>query len=523
MTTEVWATEPDERREAARRAFECDLPGTPEEFVLLAEHGERQGWPEVVRAGIYGQLRHAAEPAASDPRPEVKRLVAQAEIDGDLETVALGLAWRGWLGATRGLDTGAVVDDDLARSAVMLEGSGGDPVIKATAHFRLAFSYMHRNLWELADEQFASAEVMVDAVDPLAKDPLLHRAALAYNRVMVQLDWGCSVRSVEGPDAARDRREAQVALVEAADSIDMPAPWRDDVRTAGLVLDIVAGAQRTDDVYEQLDYIARTGEKKMWEGYLHLALSLCPEALGVAAAAEEADRAIETIDAQESRAAYDLALHQATVLEAGASGRRTAGLRSAEELARQRESGRKLSVSAMRAVIASQRLRNERDVLARHAYLDPLTGLENRRGFDRRVAGLREAGVAGVAMLIFDVDRFKRVNDSLGHAAGDAVLRRVSDILTASVRSGDFAARFGGDEFVLLLADSSLSAATRRSDAIAAEIAGQTWPELGTNLRVSVSVGVAAGRPGDIDALARHADLALYKVKAQRDQMATSA
>jgi diguanylate cyclase (GGDEF)-like protein len=515
--------EPEERREAARRAFECDLPGTPQEFAALVAEGERCHWPEVVRAGMYGLLRHAAEPAGADPSAEVERLIARAEMDEDLDTLALALAWRGFLGATRLRGTTSVVDEDLARSAVMLGSSEGNPVVKATAHFRLAFSYMHRNLWELADEQFASAEVMVDAVDPLAKDPLLHRAALAYDRVMVQLDWGCALRSVGGPDAARTRREVQEALVAAADCVDMPPAWREDVRIARLLLDIVAGARRSEEVQDQLAYIARTGDMQMWEGHLHLALALSPDELGLTAAEREAGLAIEMIDAEESRAVYDLALHQATVLEAAVTGGRTAGLRSAEELAAQREVSRQRSVAAMRAAIAAVRLRNERDLLARHAYVDPLTGLENRRGFDRHVAGLQECGVEQVAMLVFDVDHFKRVNDTLGHAAGDTVLRRVADVLTANVRSGDFAARFGGDEFVLVLSHSTHQAAVRRSEAIAAEIADQTWRDIGPQLSVSVSAGVATGHPGSINLLGHQADMALYQAKSQRADLATPA
>jgi diguanylate cyclase (GGDEF)-like protein len=240
------------------------------------------------------------------------------------------------------------------------------------------------------------------------------------------------------------------------------------------------------------------------------------------AAAEAADRAVDTIDPSGSPSVHDLALYQATVLEARLTGRRTAGLRSAERLAGQREKGRTASLAATRAAIASERLRNERDLLARHAYADPLTGLANRRGFDRQVAGLQASGAEQVAVLLFDVDHFKQVNDRFGHAAGDIVLRRVSDVLTANVRSGDFAARVGGDEFMLLLADSGFTAATRRSEAIANEMAAQDWRDVDTGLRVTVSVGVAAGHPALVDTLARKADDALYVAKAARAQLAPS-
>lgn len=523
MSTEQWPNEPEERRDAARRAFECDLPGTPDEFVELLDKADRRAWPEVARAALFGSLRHAAEPGGSDVLGAVEALRQRAAVDGDLDMLALALAWRGWLGATRGLGTGPMVDSDLARAAVMLEVGDGNPVVRTMAHFRLAFAHMHRSLWELADEQFEAAELMVDTVDPLGKDPLLHRAALAFDRVMVALDWGCTVRPVHGTEGARQRRQSQEDLVAAADCVDMPGPWREDVKVAGLLLDVIAGAPRANEVLEHLDRVERTGEKKMWEGYLHLALALSEASIGLERATTHIDKALATVDAAESRAAYDLALHQATVLEAAAAGRRTAGLRSAEELAAQREVSRAAAVTAARAAIASERLRNERDLLALHAYLDPLTGLGNRRGFDQHVAALKKAAVDQVAVLIFDVDRFKRVNDTLGHAAGDAVLRRVSEVLTANVRTGDFAARFGGDEFVLLLADLGQAAAQRRCQAIAEEIAGQAWHDVGPTLRVTVSSGVASGHPSTISDLCHQADAALYRAKACRAPLAASA
>jgi diguanylate cyclase (GGDEF)-like protein len=170
----------------------------------------------------------------------------------------------------------------------------------------------------------------------------------------------------------------------------------------------------------------------------------------------------------------------------------------------------------MRAMVASERLRNERDQLARHALHDPLTGLANRRGFDRHVATLQASGVIQVALLLFDIDHFKPVNDRFGHPAGDAVLRRVGDILAANVRSGDFAARFGGDEFVLVLANSSEAAAVKRAGSIAREVADQNWKDIDADLEVAISVGVAAGDPAKVEVLGRQADSALYQEKEAR-------
>jgi hypothetical protein len=248
VTSEFWPEDEAQiRQQALRRPFECELPGTADEFAAMVEQGERRGWPDVVRAGMYGLLRHAAEPPGADPSQEVTLLLKRAEVDGDLDMLALSLAWRAWVAIARGGDVGAV-DDDLAKAAVMLESADGDPVIKTMAHFRISFCFMSRCLWELADEQFAAAEVMVDSVDPMGKDPLLHRAALAFNRVMVQLDWGCALREAGDLAGVRQRRQAQERLVAVADCIDMPPQWREHVRIAGLLLDVLAGAPRIAEI-----------------------------------------------------------------------------------------------------------------------------------------------------------------------------------------------------------------------------------------------------------------------------------
>jgi diguanylate cyclase (GGDEF)-like protein len=519
VTTDLGLEESDLRLEAARRAFECELPGTPQEFVERYAEAESQGWAEVSRASLYGILRHAAE-GGGDPHPAIEELRERAEVDGDDDTLALALAWRGfcWI-MDHDPRLMAAADDDLARAAVMLETPGGNPVIRATTHFRLAFSFLQRRLWELADEQYAAAEVMVDAVDPYVKDPLLHRAALAFNRVMVQLDWASALREAGDLQGVQARRKAQVDAIAAAECHDMPEGWRQDIAIAALVLDAMAGAPRVADLETAL---AEQGPEGEWSGALHLALSLLPDHIGVEAAAKAAEAAIEGIDAADMPAEHDLALHQATVLEAARAGVRTAGLRSAEALISQRNNSRVATLTAMRSLIAAERLRSEHDTLARHAYLDHLTGLANRRSFDRHVGNLQAGGADQVAMLLFDVDHFKLVNDRYGHAAGDAVLRRLSDVLTANVRSGDFAARFGGDEFVLLLGDSGQPSARRRSEAIAAEIAAQDWSEIDPNLHVTVSVGVASGHPAQLDALTARADTALYEAKAGRTPLGHS-
>jgi diguanylate cyclase (GGDEF)-like protein len=162
---------------------------------------------------------------------------------------------------------------------------------------------------------------------------------------------------------------------------------------------------------------------------------------------------------------------------------------------------------ASAAVESSRRLEHMRH-LAEH---DPLTGLRNRREFEPRILdGLLGAG--GGALLVCDLDNFKRVNDSLGHEAGDEVLRRFADVLRRSTRGTDVPTRLGGEEFAVLLpgagGDEALAVAERLRLAVRAAFAG--FPA-----SVSVSVGVAASSPELATAadLMRAANRALYAAK----------
>jgi diguanylate cyclase (GGDEF)-like protein/PAS domain S-box-containing protein len=168
----------------------------------------------------------------------------------------------------------------------------------------------------------------------------------------------------------------------------------------------------------------------------------------------------------------------------------------------------------------SERRRLE-DQLTHQAFHDPLTGLANRALFADRVqhAVRRRADNGTIAVLFLDLDGFKEVNDSLGHASGDALLARVAERIGACVGPGDTIARLGGDEFAVLVEDATSAAdvvATagriRESLATAIEVGGH-------DLFVAASIGIAsADRETDEgDQLIRNADLAMYRAKDRRD------
>ncbi len=166
------------------------------------------------------------------------------------------------------------------------------------------------------------------------------------------------------------------------------------------------------------------------------------------------------------------------------------------------------------ALHAGQMIDHARDV-ASH---DGLTSLYNRRAFDdlldRAVA--REDRQGGhFALLLLDVDRFKKLNDTYGHPAGDAALRHTAQILTHQLRKSDLAARFGGEEFAVLLASTEHTGAQHLAEKVRAEIENGRLVYDGARLGVTVSIGVAVwpvdGR--DPEALVAAADRALYAAK----------
>jgi len=162
--------------------------------------------------------------------------------------------------------------------------------------------------------------------------------------------------------------------------------------------------------------------------------------------------------------------------------------------------------------------------LRRLAALDPLTGLLNRRAFFDAARGLAETQGrqgGGLSVIIFDIDHFKALNDSNGHAAGDAALRAMAQAARADLRAGDLLGRLGGDEFAVILPRTDLT----RADAIAARLRA-TLEALrvgvaGRMLRFTASFGIAearavsqGGRERFEQTLAR-ADAALYRAKQQ--------
>src|SRR5439155_15333968 len=132
------------------------------------------------------------------------------------------------------------------------------------------------------------------------------------------------------------------------------------------------------------------------------------------------------------------------------------------------------------------------------------------------LAGFASAQGLGLAVLMLDIDRFKAVNDTFGHAVGDLVLREVAHTLRDSTRPEDLVARYGGEEFVMALPVAAPDLATERAERIRHNLAARRISVGGRTLRVTVSVGLAfapSDRPCSATSLISMADRCLYRAK----------
>jgi diguanylate cyclase (GGDEF)-like protein len=174
--------------------------------------------------------------------------------------------------------------------------------------------------------------------------------------------------------------------------------------------------------------------------------------------------------------------------------------------------------------------------LLRSGFTDVLTGWNNRRYLSVRLGeelARARRDQAGIVCLMLDVDFFKNVNDTWGHAAGDAVLRELAQRIESQVRASDVAARFGGEEFVVLLPNTEVASATLLAERIRKAISATPFDlPSGDKVTVTVSIGISEVHPGpdeeDLktvgDSLVARADVALYVAKsAGRDRVIVEA
>lgn len=182
------------------------------------------------------------------------------------------------------------------------------------------------------------------------------------------------------------------------------------------------------------------------------------------------------------------------------------------------ESNRKLEDDLTYARLKLEQQAQEIDRTRREARTDALSGVANRKAFDERLDFMlrtwRREGEPFV-LILTDIDHFKWINDTHGHQAGDCVVAHVGQFIKKRLREDDFVARYGGDEFAMLLPGATLQTAAAIAERIRSEIAKQNFDTVeAERVAITFSIGVAAAEEGDTaETILKHADEALYKSK----------
>ncbi|MBP1202870.1 diguanylate cyclase (GGDEF)-like protein [Duganella sp. 1411] len=205
---------------------------------------------------------------------------------------------------------------------------------------------------------------------------------------------------------------------------------------------------------------------------------------------------------------------------AGADGDEAERMRSAlqRHIDKLREANAQLVIAALKAQVVTEEVQRAKDALGHLAHHDFLTGLPNRPLLMERMAqaiGMAQRQHSRMAVLFIDLDRFKIINDSLGHAVGDLLLQAVGQRLVAAIRASDTASRLGGDEFVVLLAEvANERSASELADKLCRALA-EPFDLDGQTAHIGGTIGISM-YPDDgeqAEALIRNADVAMYHGK----------
>ena len=472
----------------------------------LADGAAGMHFVRVVALGVLGRT--------SEALGAVDLMLASADHEGSHGWRSCALSGRAWQrlmlsehAAKHDVDA---VLQDLVDAEMALGRGVEDSVIAENAHTGVALGYHQLRLYELALPQYEAAYA-VSAQDGRQAG---NQAMWQSNIATLHLEWALELYRVR--QVAEAEQHSRAAGAHAALAVEQArGPDAERWRQHGLLLAACAAADGPDPAGAARSieaYAAELGGRGQ-----RIEVAFCWPFLAVALSRSgEPERALQVIE----RAATDLPAdagwlttaavnHTRAILLAKEGGRAaTAALAYGDSLAQALWRQRLGTLQTATTMKSYDRLRGEHERMARTAETDSLTEVANRRAFDRVVESMgASGGDRRVAVLLVDLDEFKQVNDTLGHAAGDTVLRAVAAVLTGEVRDGDLVARLGGDEFGVLLPGVDTATASlvahRMIEAIGA---------LG-DCPVTVSIGVASGAASGVSATWHAADSAMYVAK----------
>ena len=406
---------------------------------------------------------------------------------------------------------------DLTGAEVAVAAGVEDPMVGSNAHIGIGNGYYMLRLYELADPHYQAAYELALRADPTSAVA----ATCQTNLAEMHLNWAlelyrvgqdaeaekhCTIAESHALLAARDAPEGSVyrrslgylyAGCARADGDD-PAGAAAQIRTYA---EWVRTAQRMDTWLFSQPFLAvalaRSGHRDEALAVIEQALAELPaeaDWMTVAALAHTHGTLLAQIDRPQVR----------SVLRYGDS------LAGALWWQRQR------TVHAAETMRSYQQLRAEHEQITRSADTDPLTGIANRRAFDRELSHRATDEAGTTTVLVIDLDKFKPLNDAQGHGAGDHALKAIAAALANQIRSGDLLARTGGDEFCVILPAADVAGASQVAQRMVHAVR-----EL--NLSVTTSIGIAAGPNTAIHDTLSRADHAMYTAKAAGGDQAHTA
>jgi diguanylate cyclase (GGDEF)-like protein len=489
--------------------LQAGLPQASIDLRALGEQAVAMQFEEVERACLFGDA--VAAWIERDPRAAeiVEQLIATS--DGDPAMLAVGLALRSEPSFAGHARDASEQEQDLAQAVVLLDESKGGVLERISGHTACSIAFGSRLLFELADEQCSAAFALAEPFADGVLDFII--APVAFNKTEWLVAWASVLRQLDDRAGVAAIRESWDRSLETTRRYEMSPSWRRELHALGLVLRSISGEDTARE--------AGTMLSEPPDGFEETPRTppLCQLAIAVSDA--DADRpnrgasalcALTALDADLQPQLHDLAL-QLTALAEMPSSTSSALLYARRQLATSWER-RSASLGAMRSRIKSERFVQERDLLMRHAHIDELTGISNRRAFDQFLEHLTQLDRNLVSLVIFDVDQFKIVNDRYGHFAGDQVLVAVANSLTASIRHRDLAARLGGDEFAVVLVGTDAASASARASTVLHAFSVDPASRLSDDHDVRLSAGVASGDVSEVQMLWHEADAAMYRAKA---------
>lgn len=513
-STAVWAEALSDAFSYLERVQIEPDTGSP---VRLLTEAERAHWydvrlvihtAEMVRCMITNQ-------SATRAMAAVDRVAAES---GDPALLAHALAARSQvlIGGEQEIEDGEAA---LARAVALLDTGRGSPLMRPGAYIMCCGSYNRRRLWTLSEEMAAAAQLEAEQADLPAA---LVDVASRYRMVAILNQSGSALsRACEAFEAGH--RHIIADIIAGAPELPsdlyqrIPPEWRLRHHAVRELLLALAGQPPAGG--EGAD--VRTGPTSAESG---------GDLFGVVANLELA-RAVRLADdgrIEEAAIVAEAAVEEASdswIVAAPVSlGRYLAAQFPppteaarvyARNLAERSWVGREHNTRAAQQRRWAEGLRLDRDRLSQLVNTDPMTGLANRRGYDHYRSDLEGRGEAvPVGLLVVDVDRFKAVNDTFGHVVGDEVLVRIAELLERSTRPDDLVARFGGDEFVVLIPGASDRVVAERAETLRRRVDEMPWHELRPGLVVSISVGMARGTSNQVEGLVESADVRMYRAKA---------